>query len=92
MKPADMHRRISAKHGIVNCMSPRNVDELVQTINPEEQVCLTKVDRGLRQRRALKATSNIHTNALIQEDGRIIASEVAEKLNIRQLEPAIPNK
>jgi len=33
-----------------------------------------------------------HTNALLPEDGRINASEVADKLNIRQLEPAIPNK
>jgi hypothetical protein len=72
-------------------MSQRKVDELVETINPE-QVCMTKVDRGVRQRRALKTTLNINTKALIQEDGRITAFAVADMLNIRQLETAIPNK
>lgn len=61
MKPADMHRRLSAQCGSVNCTSQRKVHELVETVNPEEQVFLMRVDRGVRQRRALKTTSNILT-------------------------------
>jgi len=38
IKPADMHRRISAQYGSANCMSKRKVDEWVETISPEEQV------------------------------------------------------
>jgi len=50
-------------------MSQRKVDELVQKINLEEQVFLTKVDRGVRQRRALKTTSDILKLSFKKNDG-----------------------
>jgi len=38
VKPADIHRKIVAQYGGVNCVSQRK--------NPEEQLCQTKLDRG----------------------------------------------
>jgi len=46
-------------------MSQRKVDELVETINPEEQV----VDWGVRQHRPLKTTSNVLTLSFKKTDG-----------------------
>lgn len=51
VNPADIHRKIVAAYGGVNCVSQRK--------NPEEQVRPTKLDRGARQRRALKTTSSM---------------------------------
>lgn len=59
-------------------------------LNPEEQVCLTKLDQGARLRRAPEDHIE-HANAVIQEDQRITVCEVAGMLDIK-LKPAVATK